>query len=203
MKYYAVKIGRTPGIYATWPDCQRQVSGFSGAKFKSFSTRAEAESFVKGEESNESNEIEETRETNESNVVYFDGGCRQGCSGGACYIPSTKQVFYQRALPDPETKKETNNRGELTGLILALTHTQGDVVVYGDSKYAMGVGSGRWRNKNNDDLIEQARNLSKNRRITYRHVYGHTGKYGNEICDTYATKALHLDTYDVMSEIVN
>ncbi len=40
--FYAVKAGRTPGIYTTWASCEEQVKGFSGAAFKGFSTRAEA-----------------------------------------------------------------------------------------------------------------------------------------------------------------
>lgn len=45
-KYYAVKAGRQPGIYFTWSDCERQVKGFGGAIYKSFSTKEEAEQFV-------------------------------------------------------------------------------------------------------------------------------------------------------------
>jgi viroplasmin and RNaseH domain-containing protein len=26
-KYYAVAVGRIPGVYYTWPECQAQVSG--------------------------------------------------------------------------------------------------------------------------------------------------------------------------------
>ena len=47
-KFYAVAAGRAPGIYSTWPECERQVKGFSGAKFKSFKTRDEAVAFVGG-----------------------------------------------------------------------------------------------------------------------------------------------------------
>ena len=35
-KYYVVWIGREPGVYATWEECQRQVDGYSGALFRSF-----------------------------------------------------------------------------------------------------------------------------------------------------------------------
>ena len=35
-KYYAVKRGKTPGIYLTWEDCRSQISGFSGAVYKGF-----------------------------------------------------------------------------------------------------------------------------------------------------------------------
>ena len=27
-KFYAVKAGRTPGIYETWSDCEKQVQRF-------------------------------------------------------------------------------------------------------------------------------------------------------------------------------
>lgn len=55
MKYYAVKKGRKPGIYATWAECQEQTKGFSGAVFKSFPTKEEAEAYCSvelGEEVN-------------------------------------------------------------------------------------------------------------------------------------------------------
>lgn len=47
-KYYAVQKGRVPGVYLTWDECKKQVDGFSGAAFKSFSTMEEARQFVKG-----------------------------------------------------------------------------------------------------------------------------------------------------------
>ncbi|KAM0559471.1 hypothetical protein ACHAPJ_004501 [Fusarium lateritium] len=47
-KYYAVKCGRKPGIYVDYEDCKAQISGFSGAVFKSFKTQQEAQDFVDG-----------------------------------------------------------------------------------------------------------------------------------------------------------
>lgn len=41
-KFYVVWQGRTPGVYSTWDQCQNEISGFSGAKYKSFASRAEA-----------------------------------------------------------------------------------------------------------------------------------------------------------------
>jgi len=35
-KFYAVKIGKKPGIYTSWEECQKQVKGYSGSQFKSF-----------------------------------------------------------------------------------------------------------------------------------------------------------------------
>lgn len=47
-KYYAVKVGKTPGIYSTWAECKIQVEGVSGAIYKSFSTLKDAEQFMLG-----------------------------------------------------------------------------------------------------------------------------------------------------------
>ena len=33
---YAVVKGHNPGIYYTWPDCQREVKGYKGALYKGF-----------------------------------------------------------------------------------------------------------------------------------------------------------------------
>ena len=42
-KFYVVWKGRKPGIYTNWEDCSAQVSGYTGAEYKSFPTRAAAE----------------------------------------------------------------------------------------------------------------------------------------------------------------
>lgn len=46
-KFYVVWIGREPGVFNNWDECETQVKGFSGAKFKSFKTRKEAEDAFK------------------------------------------------------------------------------------------------------------------------------------------------------------
>ena len=45
-KYYAVRAGKTPGIYTSWDACKAMVHGYPGAVYKSFKTRAEAEAFL-------------------------------------------------------------------------------------------------------------------------------------------------------------
>ncbi|MFC5529101.1 ribonuclease H [Cohnella yongneupensis] len=42
-KFYVVWVGKQPGVYATWAECQQQVDQFEGAKYKSYESRAEAE----------------------------------------------------------------------------------------------------------------------------------------------------------------
>lgn len=46
MKYYAVKAGNNPGLFDNWPECQESIKGFSGAVYKSFNSKEEAEAFL-------------------------------------------------------------------------------------------------------------------------------------------------------------
>lgn len=45
-KYYAVKVGRIPGIYQTWDETKEQINGYSGAVYKKFATYQEAKQFI-------------------------------------------------------------------------------------------------------------------------------------------------------------
>lgn len=47
-KFYGVRSGRKPGIYASWDACKQQVDGFKGAEYKSFKSKREAEAYVGG-----------------------------------------------------------------------------------------------------------------------------------------------------------
>jgi ribonuclease HI len=46
-KYYAVKNGHRPGVYTDWPTAQRQITGFIKPQHKSFTTKAEAEAYLR------------------------------------------------------------------------------------------------------------------------------------------------------------
>lgn len=45
-KFYAVKVGRKPGVYKTWTECKEQVDGFNGAVYKKFTDEKEAIKFA-------------------------------------------------------------------------------------------------------------------------------------------------------------
>ena len=46
MPFYAVRVGRRPGIYTTWAECLEQTSGFSGSSYAKFVTPEEAQDFM-------------------------------------------------------------------------------------------------------------------------------------------------------------
>ena len=49
-KFYAVRVGKEPGIYHSWSECLDQVRGYPKAAFKSFTSFTEAQNFVDGHE---------------------------------------------------------------------------------------------------------------------------------------------------------
>ena len=51
-QYYAVKVGRSPGIHLTWEECRKQVDRFSGAIHQGFDTLEEAQAFIRGTPTN-------------------------------------------------------------------------------------------------------------------------------------------------------
>lgn len=53
-KFYVVWAGREPGVYDNWSDCEEQILNFPGARYKGFSSAAEAAAaFREGEGSPE------------------------------------------------------------------------------------------------------------------------------------------------------
>ena len=74
-KYYAVRVGRTPGIYLNWDDCKRQVEGYKGAKYKSFLSPKDAADFLNNKVNTGISTDEAGRPVTDEDtaVAYVDG----------------------------------------------------------------------------------------------------------------------------------
>lgn len=51
MKFYAVRKGRTPGVYRTWEAAKVQVDGFPNAEYKSFAKATDATEYLNWDQS--------------------------------------------------------------------------------------------------------------------------------------------------------
>lgn len=67
-KFYAVKVGKIPGIYGTWSETEKQVKGFPGAVYKSFSTEEEAIRFISCEDIKEIKNVSDTTTTTNKKI---------------------------------------------------------------------------------------------------------------------------------------
>lgn len=67
-KFYAVQSGRVPGVYTDWPSAQAQIIGWVRPKHRKFSTRSEAEDFVKAGQQSQAASAEPS-ENKEDSIV--------------------------------------------------------------------------------------------------------------------------------------
>ena len=208
-KYYAVVIGRNPGIYTAWKGqngAQAQIIRFSGSVYKGFETEGEAKEYMK-QPINEQPDIQETEAEGLKEgkiIIYTDGACINNPGPGG----------YGVVLKNKRKTKElsggyrmtTNNRMELMACIMglsALKKPPSSVILFSDSQYvvngitqgwAKGWQSKGWmRNKTepavNPDLWEQLLKLCGQHDVRFQWVRGHDGNEGNERCDELANKA--------------
>lgn len=138
-KYYVVWSGRKPGIYSTWNECQQQVSGFSGAKYKSFSSRSEAEqAFKKGYKHGK----RKTNQTQTSEYILESISVDAACSGNPGDMEyrgvdtnTGKELFHVGPV-----QNGTNNIGEFLALVHALAMLKKEknpLPIYSDSQVAI------------------------------------------------------------------
>ena len=184
-KFYVVKNGKVPGIYNTWPECQAQVNGFSGAIYKSFSSIEDAEAFLYGKSL--------TTQKVDGLIAYVDGSFNEADNtcGYGIYIEDgpNKYVICGKFV---QTNGGRNIEGEVMGGLkaakFAYEHNK-PITIYHDYQ---GVGSwatGEWK-RNKTYTIKyytHIQNMINNGlNVTFKHVTGHSNNKGNEYVDRLA-----------------
>ncbi|KAI9792965.1 MAG: hypothetical protein M1816_001287 [Peltula sp. TS41687] len=105
-KFYAVRNGRVPGIYTDWPSAQKQIKGWTKPKHRSFTTRAEAEKFMKEDQSsgltNENEQAKTTAKAEPDSSYADDDSSLQPLDGAAAYA--------QDPNGSPKKKTKTSNK---------------------------------------------------------------------------------------------
>lgn len=145
-KWYVVWQGYEPGVYDSWADCQRQVVGYKGAKFKSFPSQTAAlRAYEDGAEGYARLHGPSAREAGaeygpDVSALSVDAAC-SGNPGVMEYrgVWVGSKELYFHAGPYP---KGTNNIGEFLAIVhaLALLHRLGmhSTAIYSDSVTAIG-----------------------------------------------------------------
>lgn len=135
-KFYVVWQGREPGIYTDWPSAQKQVIKFAGAKYKSFTSKAEAEAAYSGGSATSKGAGKgagkaPSKAKNLSAppvktdvVIYCDGGCdpnpgKAGSGVAVYHNDALVQLWYGIYNPNG-----TNNSAELNALLFSLQLAQ-------------------------------------------------------------------------------
>lgn len=191
MKYYAVRIGRNPGIYHTWDECKRETMGFKGASFKKFSTREDAEAFI--------NEIEEEKKESAEKdelVVYVDGSYRnkdKSHSYGVYMFNDEEEYTYsKRFFKDSDMR---NVSGEIKGAMRAMEEAvklgKKKIYLHYDYEGIRSWALGFWKtNKEGTIYYKNFYDSIKDKlEVKFIKVEAHSGVKYNELVDKLAKEA--------------
>ena len=199
-KVYAVRKGRTTGLFMSWDDCKAQVDGFAGAEYKSFADPAEAMAYLGlagGMETDADKFPEGVR-------AYVDGSYDSSSGRFSCGVVivetdaegRSETTELNAAFDDEEAARQRNVAGEIMGSKLAIDHCMANgvkaVEIYHDYE-----GIGAWADrkwKANNPLTQGYRDYVAEARktidIRFVKVKAHAGNKYNELADRLAKKAL-------------
>jgi len=206
MKWYAVVSGKIPGIYNSWSETQKMVIGYSGAIFKSFETKKEAEEFFVSSSSSSSSKKNAKKEDflplAFKTTIYTDGSFKKDkCGFGiVIFLDTGVKITALGKVPisktNPSLNRASNNVAELYAIYVALSLIKSDVLIYTDSQYAIScltsyihdwIKNG-WEGVLNKELIQEIFSKMKDRTVSFSYIEAHVGHTFNEEADALANE---------------
>lgn len=202
-KIYAVKSGRNTGLFDTWDECKAQVDGYSGAEYKGFSCRADAEAYLGIKPKPAAAPQPEAAKPAELNCAYVDGSYNPDTKisgyGGFVIDGSGKRHIISGTTDDAGMTSMRNVAGEILGAMkaaemAALKLGMKELTICYDYQGIESWFTGEWKtNKPETRRYVMFLNDLVNRtgiRLRFVKVKGHTGVEGNEEADILAKRAV-------------
>ena len=194
-KFYAVKAGRTAGIYKTWAACREQVHGYPGALYKSFATEEEALRYI-GDEAAAKNTIGKSPATGKFYDIYVDGSYFNKRYSWAFAVYDGDELIHTASGlgQDAAAAAIHNVAGELEAAVQAMKWSESQdvdfVIIHHDYIGISEWACGRWKTNNPFTKAYAEFAAQYLDKVKFNKVAGHSGIRGNELADQLAGKAL-------------
>lgn len=207
-RYFAVKKGYTTGIFTSYDKCRESVLGYSGAEYKGFNVRREAEEYLGFPELQDTVDIIEflpeeleTHSDKDTLVAYVDGS----------YSKHINENIYGAGvvLIHPNNKKETislkgtkgielhNVAGELSAAMYAMKQAKENgynkLTLYYDYVGIENWLNGSWKTKNKYTKLYNQYYIQKIKpflEIEFIKIKSHSKNMYNDEADLLAKRAL-------------
>lgn len=214
-KYYVVKIGRVPGIYLSWKDCETQVKGFPCAKYKKFSNKDDAESWF--------NDVEKKQSEDYDLEIWTDGSDKSGRCGFGAFSKFDGKEFCLSGICTKELLQSydifhmnvSNPTAEFIAFVEVLKHLNNikgrkcKILFWIDY---VGVGNwidGTWKAKEKHiiNILNVAKQLLSQLKdngivVFIKHVEGHSNNYGNDMADKLAGSGIVRNEFDLLTQLL-
>lgn len=194
MKYYAVRVGKEPGIYRSWEDCKNQVHGFKGAEYKSFKTEEEALSYM-GLGSSVSPDLDHMDPG--QMVAYVDGSFNKQTEtygyGLVLFTQDGKEEY--KGAKQGDYASHRNVAGEVLGAVrameMAMDRGFDQLIIHYDYAGIRHWALGEW--KANTEMTQSyqafAKKVQSRIKLDFIKVEAHSGDVYNDEADRLAKEA--------------
>lgn len=216
-KVYAVKVGRTPGIYSTWVACLAQVNKYPGAIYKSFATVEEAKEYMKDKISDKVEimplqdlDAEEEKKKNPFDsdeikcIAFCDGSFNSELKkyGGGYFLYIKSEKLFLVGMADGNNKDDVpmrNVAGELLAargaINAAIRHGCESIHLFYDYKGIECWAKGEWKTNKpgTKKYKKEIDEMSEVIEINFRKVKAHSNNKYNDLVDLLAKKACDVE----------
>ncbi len=202
MKYYAVKVGRTTGVFDNWAECNESIKGFPGQDFKSFNSKEEAEAYLANKDLWAEIVAKDIRQG--YLVAFCDGSYEDALnrySYGVVLIDEEEETSLCGFGSNLKYISSKNIIGEIFGVINALdwavSNGYSKVKIYHDYEGLSKWLSGEWQAKS--DVAKMFLSIYQMKfdevlEVQFEKIKGHSNNRYNDKADSLAKSALQERT---------
>ncbi|MCI6474382.1 MAG: ribonuclease H family protein [Mucispirillum sp.] len=194
--FYAVKKGRETGIFESWAECQKQITGFSGAEFKKFKELKQAETYLTSGIS-----IDNVSDDLDGLHAYIDGSFSNDLqeTGYGAVILLNGEIIHTIKGSSKKYIEMRNVAGELFAAAVsikwAVDNGYKSIVLHHDYSGIAHWAKGEWKCKqegtiNYKKFIDE---ISGKISILFIKVKGHSGDMYNDMADKLAKESLSTE----------
>ena len=220
--YYAVRVGRNPGIYTDWEECKSQVIGYKGAIYKGFVGKKEAEDFMNGnkeilpfiadesengiKDNNKNECVAKNNKAEQSDAqrglsAYVDGSFLKGnVVGCGCVIIYRGEIIAELSekYEDEELASMRNVAGEIKAAELAMRYALDNgydlITIFHDYQGIASWCLGEWKTNRTGTIAYKKfyDSIRDSLAVRFVKVKGHSGDEYNDMADKLAKKAIGI-----------